>query len=451
MSSKSKREKCLYDFKIKLKPHQIKAVKYLMQPNTNGLLVTHPTGWGKSITAVAFAGCFLEKYKDSKIIIVGPVSVTKAFEDYVNDLGLDIDRIEIYSYQKFANLFEEGKINCQGNGMIIDEVHNLRNLGTFSYLNESDRSSFSDREKKESGIRAKTILECTSGCKKRMILTATPFVNELKDFIPLINFIYGGHLIYKKNQLKNIDDLDKYLNKKIYFIPPNFKTSDNFPTYKEEYIKIKMPKSYEKDYCSLIRGQIVNKAGFKNPNSFYNAHRRAVNKIGRSQEYFSLKIKKTISLIGDYKTVIFSNWLEYGVEPICKELATNKISYQIFVGSFSEKKRNKIIKDFNNDHYQVLVLSGSGKEGIDLKKVRRLIVMDPVWNFAGMEQIRGRAIRYQSHIDLPPSQRNVSIYYLLLITDKKDCLSGDSVVYGFIEEKKKLQVLIDKKLKKLSI
>lgn len=451
MPSKLKKEKCLQDFKIKLKPHQIKAVQYIMQNNIGGLLVTHPTGWGKSITAVAFAGCFLEKYKDKKIIIVGPVSVTKSFEDYVNNLGLDINRIEIYSYQRFANLYEEGKINCQGNGMIIDEVHNLRNLGTFTYLNQNSRSSYSDREKNETGVRAKTILECTSGCLKRMILTATPFVNELKDFIPLINFIYGGHLIYKKNQLKDIDDLNKYLKNRIYFIPPNFKTNDNFPTYEEEYINITMPKSYEKDYCSLIRGEVVNKAGFSNPKSFYNAHRRAVNKIGRSQEYFSLKIKKAMELIGKYKTVIFSNWLEYGVEPICKELENNKISYQIFVGSFSEKKRNQIVKDFNNDQYQVLVLSGSGKEGIDLKKVRRLIVMDPVWNFAGMEQIRGRAIRYQSHIDLPPSQRKVNIYYLLLVTNRKDCLSGDSVVYRFIEEKKKLQSKIDKKLKALTI
>lgn len=437
----------LKNFKIKLKSYQIKAVKYLMKPEVNGLLVSHPTGWGKSITAVAFAGCFLNKYKDKKVIIVGPVSVTKMFEEYVINLGLNINRVEIYSYQKFANLYEDGKILCQGNALIIDEVHNLRNLGNLSYIDKKD--------KKEKGIRTKTVLECASGTVKRLLLTATPFVNELKDFIPIINFIYGGHLIYKTNQLKNIDDLDKYLKNKVYFIPSNLKGKD-FPNYSEEFVNIFMSKEYEKAYCSLIEGKIVNDSGFKNPNSFYNAHRRAVNKIGRSQEYFSLKIKKAIKITNPkkgliYKSVIFSNWLEYGIEPIVKELKENNISHMVYIGSLNDVKRTQIIKDFNDDLFDVLVLSGSGKEGIDLKKVRRLIVMDPVWNFAGMEQIRGRVIRYQSHISLPKEERFVEIYYLLLVTNNKKCLSGDSVVYKFIEEKKKLQHLIDKKLKKLSI
>ena len=456
MKNLNKNIKCIKDFKIKLKDHQIKAVQYLMQPNIGGLLVSHPTGWGKSITAIAFAGCFLEKYKTKKVIIVGPVSITKMFSNYVEDLNLDSQRIEIYSYQRFANLYEEAKIECQGNALIIDEVHNLRNLGTFSYLDNTALTSTTERASKESGIRAKTVLECASGAIKRLLLTATPFVNELQDFIPIINFIYGGHLIYKKNQLKDIDDLDNYLKKRVYFIPPNFKNNKDFPDYKEEFVKILMPKNYEKDYCSLIQGKIVNKAGFKNPNSFYNAHRRAVNKIGRSQEYFSLKIKKAIKLVQPkkgliYKSVIFSNWLEYGVEPIAKELEENNITYRIFTGSLSESKRNEIVRSFNDDEFDVLVLSASGKEGIDLKKVRRLIVMDPVWNFAGMEQIRGRAIRYQSHSSLPESERFVEIYYLLLVTNNRDCLSGDSVVYKFIEEKKKLQFKTDKKLKALTI
>ena len=429
---------CIKDFGMKLKPHQIKAVRYLMRKDQNGLLVSHPTGWGKTITALAFAGCFLTEYKNRKVIIIAPVSVTNSFKEYAEKMEMDLDRIEIYSYQRFTNLFNDGKIICQGNAIIIDEVHNLRNFNLLS-------------KGKEKGFRSKAALECASGTLKRLLLTATPFVNELKDFIPIINYIYGGHLIYKKNQIKTVDDIDKYLKKKIYYIPPDNKTSSDFPTYKEEYIKILMPLKYENDYCSLIEGNIVNDFGFINPKSFYNAHRRAVNKIGRSEEYFSLKIKKAISLIRESKTVIFSNWLEYGIEPIAKELDKNNISYSIYTGSLTKNKKVKIIKDFNKDLFQVLILSSSGREGLDLKKVRKLIIMDPVWNFAGMEQIRGRVIRYHSHIDLPIEERNVEIYYLLLVTTNKKCISGDEVVYKFIEEKKKLQKIIDYHLKKLSI
>ena len=439
---------CIKDFKMKLKPHQIKAVRYLMRKDQNGLLVSHPTGWGKTITALAFAGCFLTEYKDRKVIIVAPVSVTKSFKEYAENLEMDLDRIEIYSYQKFSNLFNEGKIFCQGNAIIVDEVHNLRNLGTFTFLNIDTTKK---DEGKESGMRAKSVLECASGTLKRLLLTATPFVNDLKDFIPIINYIYGGHLIYKRSQVKNVEDIDKYLKRKVYYIPSSNKNSLDFPIYKEEYIKITMPKDYERDYCSLIKGNIVNEFGFIHPKSFYNAHRRAVNKIGRSEEYFSLKIKKAVSLIRGNKSVIFSNWLEYGIEPIAKALDKEGISYSIFNGSLTENKRSKIVKDFNKDLFQVLIVSASGKEGIDLKGVRKLIVMDPVWNFSGMEQIRGRVIRYHSHIHLPENERNVDIYYLLLVTSKKKCISGDTVVYKFIEEKKKLQKTIDFHLKKLSI
>jgi len=444
-------EACIKNFKLSLKPHQIKAIRYLMRKDIGGLLVSHPTGWGKSITAIGFAGCFLEMYPKGKVIIVAPVGVLNSFKDYVENLGLDKSRIEVYSYQKFTVLFEDGKIICSGNALIVDEVHNLRNLGTFSYIGDNDLSSVKQRASKEKGIRAKTILECTTSAIKRLLLTATPFVNELNDFIPIINFIYGGHLIYKKSQVRDINCLDKYLKNRIYFIPQNTRNDPNFPTFTEQKINIKMPKNYQKDYCSIIKGNVVKKSGFLNPNAFYNAHRRAVNKIGRSNEYFSLKIEKAMDLIGSSKSVIFSNWLEYGIEPISKALNDKGVTFMIYTGSISESKKTQIISSFNEDLFQVLLITSSGKEGLDLKKVRKLIIMDPVWNFAGIEQIKGRAIRYGSHKDLPLKDRNVKIYYLLLTTSDKKCLSGDTVVYRIIEEKKRLQGLIDQKLKSLSI
>ena len=77
--------------------------------------------------------------------------------------------------------------------------------------------------------------------------------------------------------------------------------------------------------------------------------------------------------------------------------------------------------------------------------------MDPVWNFSGMEQIRGRAVRYKSHENLPKEERKVGIYYLLLVTNKKGCLSGDSVVYKIVEKKRKFQKSVEKILKSISI
>ena len=419
---------CIERSKIKLKPYQKKIIYFMNSKKNNGLLVVHPTGTGKTLTAVTYSQCFLEKNFNQKVIFIGPASLLTNFRKTLEDYGVTDRRdYKLYSYQKFLN--DQKKIDCEDNLLIIDEVHNLRNF---------------------SGARQKAALLCANKAKKILLLTATPFMNDLADFIPLINLVHGYTIITKKSQVSHVSYLKRYLRGKVDFISKSDKGED-FPKYKEHFIDIRMPKDYEKIYCKLIKGQTVNMTSFSSPRAFYNAHRRAVNKIGHDSKYFSLKMNKTIKIIKNYKSVIFSNWLEFGLEPITDALDEKGITNMSFSGRITQKNKDKIIKDFNENKFQVLIISGSGKEGLDLKGVRKLIVMDPVWNYSGMEQIKGRTVRYRSHIDLPPSERTVDIYYLILVTDNKKCISGDSVVYKFIESKKQLQTYVDKTLKEISI
>ena len=52
--------------------------------------------------------------------------------------------------------------------LIVDEVHNLRNLNL---------------RKEGAGKRSKAVLRCAKLAKKRLLLTATPFVNDLSEVI----------------------------------------------------------------------------------------------------------------------------------------------------------------------------------------------------------------------------------------------------------------------------
>ena len=419
---------CINRSKMKLKPYQKKIIYFMSSKRNRGLLVIHPTGTGKTLSAVTYSQCFLDRNTDSKVIFIGPASLLTNFKKTLKDYGInDIKNYRLYSYQKFLNDYE--KIDCTNNLLIIDEVHNLRNF---------------------TGKRQKTSLACSNKAKKILLLTATPFMNDLTDFIPLINLVHGFTIITKKSQLPNISHLKNYLRNKVDFIPKSNRTED-FPKFKEHFVTIFMPREYEKDYCKLIRGQTVNMASFSSPRAFYNAHRRAVNKIGHDKKYFSLKMNRTIRIINNYKSVIFSNWLEFGIDPITDALNDKGISNKSFSGKLSQKSKDKILEEFNENKFQVLIITGAGKEGLDLKGVRKLIIMDPVWNYSGMEQIKGRAIRYRSHSHLPSAQRFVDVYYLILATGNKDCVSGDSVVYQFIESKKKLQTYVDKALKEISI
>jgi hypothetical protein len=59
---------------------------------------------------------------------------------------------------------------------------------------------------------------------------------------------------------------------------------------------------------------------------------------------------------------------------------------------------------------KVIGITGAGAEGISLKCVRQVHIMEPYWNMVRLDQVKGRAIRICSHADLPSEERNVSIY-----------------------------------------
>ena len=207
--------------------------------------------------------------------------------------------------------------------------------------------------------------------------------------------------------------------------------------------------------CRLIRGHIVNESVFSSPYAFYNAHRRAVNKTGSGKEYFSLKMKEAIKLVGKEKTIIYSNWLNFGLDPIADALEEAGIESEGFSGKISKKEKERIIDEFNKDQFQVLIITPSGKQGIDLMGVRKVIIMDPVWHYSGMKQIKHRAIRYGSHSHLPPRERTVDVYYLIFETSKQSqkngCFSGDSIVYNMVEKKKELDGYVNRMLQNISI
>ena len=89
--------------------------------------------------------------------------------------------------------------------------------------------------------------------------------------------------------------------------------------------------------------------------------------------------------------------------------------FGILTGDVDPEERAIIIRDFNilNSPIKLLLLSGAVAEGIDLKRVRHVHIMEPFWNYARINQVKTRAIRYLSHEDLPEDQSNVQLYIYL--------------------------------------
>lgn len=122
-------------------------------------------------------------------------------------------------------------------------------------------------------------------------------------------------------------------------------------------------------------------------------------------------------------------------------------SFALYTGTEDEEKKEIIRNIFNsnwgvvpstlrdqlttmNKHnyygeiIKVFMITSSGAEGIDLKNVRYVHIVEPYWHPVRKEQVIGRAVRINSHSDLAPEYRSVKVFmYLMTFSDKQ--LLGD--------------------------
>ena len=381
---------CITRSQKKLKNFQVKVALYMQTHDS--LLVVHGTGCGKTLTAITVSQCYLDSNPADKVVFLGPASLTSNFKKEMKAYGVNnFDKYEFYSFDKFYRLYrEENPVNCTNSLLIIDEAHNLKNYTT--------------------GRSISALLAC-SQAKKRLLLTATPFIGSIRNFIPIINMLYGKNIIstsLKKGDTSigkfatpvNLAKLNYYLYNKVHFV--NCVNEEDFPKKVEHMINIPMSETYYNKYWEAINS--FEEDIFKgNPIAFYNGERRAVNRLG--EEYFSEKMNKIIPIIKGQKSILYTNWLEFGAKPIEKILKRDGIKYEVFSGEIPKGKRQQIVDDFNANKFEVLIFTKSGGEGIDLKEVQNVVVVEPPWDQAALDQIVGRAIRYKSHDKLPVSKR----------------------------------------------
>ena len=138
--------------------------------------------------------------------------------------------------------------------------------------------------------------------------------------------------------------------------------------------------------------------------------------------------------------------------------ASLKKQLRILAGGFPNNFAGKICRMF--------MITQSGAEGISLKNVRQVHIMEPFWNYVRLEQVQGRAIRICSHKDLPMAERTVEVYtYLMKFSEqqKKDRkvdetiatrdkgLTTDQIIYTLMMTKRRLSEQIFEIMKSSAI
>jgi hypothetical protein len=123
-----------------------------------------------------------------------------------------------------------------------------------------------------------------------------------------------------------------------------------------------------------------------------------------------------------------------------------KARYAIWSGTETEEERKTILREYKSDKNKfgqiinILLTTASGSEGINLKYVRQVHIMEPYWNKVRVDQVIGRARRIESHKELPEDQRNVTVYeYVSRFTDEQKSGAWETIEkYNLIGNKKQI-------------
>ena len=484
--------KCIERSKLKLKDYQTRAVQH-MQIN-RGLIISFGVGSGKTLTAVSILACLKAQAKffnkKIKIIVVTPTSLQTNFKKEMQAYGMSegsINHVQFYTIASFANALTRNELVCDHNTLlIIDEAHEFKKdyRGEFSTIGIS---------KGDTDTRAYKAITCAKKVWKTVLLTATPLYNAPHDIVNLVAMAKGKSPMTFSEFHKSIQDSDtlrEYYGCVFSFYTP---PQENYPTLNTKLALIDMSNDYNRNYNNIMyrigskkRQKLLTKVGYraedwtkrrtKTPgeseevkNSFMIALRKASNDLEPCQKCdYVMDIVKS----GE-KTIIFSEFITSGIDILKKKFDDAKIKYLEIKGNVSKAKRDQIVKDINDPDPKkptVLFITKAGGQGLDLKRIKHVILFEVGWTESTADQVIGRARRYKSHDDLPENQRNVTVHRLMTITREdrqllqsvnndfvkllvryKDLASADLYLYLYSMKKRMETDAIQERLEKIDI
>lgn len=420
-----------------------------------------------SITAAADAGL------DAEAVV--PASLRTNYRKELDKVRPEGVRFDVKSYDQFTR-----DPNTRGRLLVLDEAQRLQ-----------------DPE----SARAVAALRNSPRAAKRLALSATPIQNHPREIAPLMNVVAGdevlptGEAFDKKflgqrkvpvgflarlrgvepgseEYLRDRRGLAKAVSGMVDYHPS---AVDDFPSVNYRDVDVQMDPRQKAVYDFVVakqaprslrwkleRGLPPSKRESGNLNAFLSGARTVSNTPAPYQDRMtpeegvrrSPKMQRVVADLAQgvaahprFKGLVYSNYLEGGVQPVSSMLRELKIPHHVFHGSLSDAERKRMVDDYNHDRVRALLISGAGAEGLDLKGTRMVQILEPHWNESRLKQVVGRAVRYRSHAHLPGDERSVEVrrYKSTLPRTWWDRLRGgkargaaDEYLYGLAGKKQKL-------------
>ena len=359
----------------------------------------------------------------------------------------------IYSYNKFVSLIDTEKINLENTLLIIDEVQNMISETGVYY-----QKLYNFIKNGPSNLKI-VLLSATPIFDKPVEIALTLNLLPLKTLLP-IGTEFNETFIETDESSKGIP-IYKFINRDLFTESTSGFISfyrgmpeKSFPRSNLSIVKCKMENFQYKSYQLVLKKE-KNKSNkkidlLKLPNNFFISSRmisniaypnRKANADGfesfvgdklklKNLKKYSIKFYKIIKNLKktEGKGFIYSNFVEYGgLKPLAVVLEQNGYVnfkhrdttskknpkfYAVWSGEETLDYKQLVKYTFNLKDSNLRLILGSPaiKEGVSLKRVRQIHILEPYWNNSRFEQIVGRGLRYCSHADLPLKQQEVDIF-----------------------------------------
>lgn len=213
--------------------------------------------------------------------------------------------------------------------------------------------------------------------------------------------------------------------------------ADEALTKNQLKIMMKDTDSEFNDHFIELNSSNIQKSFLHNPSSGREIGNYSfIDKKGNREE--SEKFNQILALIKNSKeqVAVYSNYFYNGIVQFAHFLKRNGMahSFRILHPDHSSARQIKTVADYNRGAFQVLLIHPEITEGISLKKTEQFHILEPVPNIALQNQIVGRAVRYQSHSNLPKERQKVKVH-LWESTISYSGFMGIPTEAGFLKQK----------------
>lgn len=409
----------------------------MIEDRPRGMMLYHCMGIGKTISALAIASALISQGEINDVVVLCPVNVKNAWKREAIRCGMLVEVLthssfKKYNYEKYKTL------------LIVDEAHNFRTL---------------IKNKKKETQKSFQLLNAASSSKRVVLLTGTPIVNNPLDLRNLVMAMKGERYI-DASSYNDPSMRDDSLMKSAAFLTHSYinYNHESLPAIKYETHDFYMDEVYQKWYETVeqnVMEQLMIPSYTKfaffsdRTRAFWNGVRRVTNgRVDSDGVVDSPKLEWLCKSILQWKrdgekAIVYSAWKTYGMSLVEDYIRLNggseaaRVRIGVIDGSVSNDMRASLVRDFNTGHLDVMLFTAAASEGMNLLGTRHVVILEPHWNTARVEQAMSRARRMNSHAILPPEKRNVTVHHMLLHKTAASELDSIDDVMTMMSRKKK--------------